>query len=150
MEQPTPTSKADVDPNFDAQMENLRRLAAAAAPALQTGGQVQWMRPQDWSGDVFDYEDLHTPFQRDTANEQFVAAVADAQAPGTVGDLVSTTLMIDCLATMERAFKNRHTMGRCRRLAHAAGRLAGQGSDQGVFVQSYLEYMRRLVRRAKG
>jgi hypothetical protein len=150
MPAPTPASKVDVDPNFERQLRKIKDDARAASEALRSGGQVKWMRPHDWEGDPTDYESIHEALNRDRANEQFVDAVKDAQAPGVVGDTISATLMIDYLATMERAFKNRATMSHCRRIAHVAGRKKGHGSDTGPLVQSSLEYLRRVVRKAKG
>lgn len=146
----TPVSRVDVDPNFEKQLRKLKEDAAAHEGALRTGGQVTWMRPLDWAGDPFDYESIHRALNRDTANAQFVDAVKDANNPGTVGDLIAATLMVDYLGTMERAYKNRVTMGRCRRVAHLAGRKRGHGSDTGPLVQSALEYARRVVKKSKG
>lgn len=146
----TPASKVDVDPNFEKQLRKLKEDAAAASLALRQGGQVKWMRPFGWEGDPTDYESIHTALNRDKANDQFIDAVKDANVPGVVGDTISATLMIDYLATMERAYKNRATMTHCRRLAHLAGRKKGHGSDTGPLVQSSLEYLRRVVKKAKG
>lgn len=150
MELPTPVPRVDVDPNFERQLRNLRDAARAQAPALRSGGQVRWTRPLGWNGDPHDYAGIHAALNRDTANQQCVDALADPNLPGTTGDVVAATLMVDYLATMERAFKNRVTMGKCRRLAHAAGRRAGHGSDTGPLIQCPLEFLRRLVQRSKG
>jgi hypothetical protein len=150
MSTPTPVSKVDVDSNFERQLRNLKEACAAHERALRTGGQLRWMRPVNFAGDVFDYASIHAALNRDVANQQFVDAVKDAQNPGVSGDLIAATLMIDYLAAMERAFKDRVTMTRCRRVAHVAGTKGGHGSDNGPFVQSVLEYVRRVVRVAKG
>src|SRR4051812_41559396 len=118
------TAKADVDPNLEAQVKALQTQAAASAPATLKGEQAKWMMPEheDWQGDLTDWDELGTPFDRSASNEAFVEAVKDGKNPGTTGDLVVTTLQVDYLACMERAFKARHTMSRPRALAHAMGR----------------------------
>lgn len=143
-------SKVDVDPNFERQLRRLKDEAAVRAVALQAGGQVLNMRPLGWPGHVDDYGSIHDALNRDVANQQFIDAVKDATKPGTSGDLIAATLMVDYLGSMERAYKNRVTMSRARRVAHAAGRTAGQGSDTGVFVQGVIEYLRRIIQHSKG
>ncbi len=147
---PTPRSCVDVDPNFERQLRNLKTLFAAQEQPLREGGQVKWMRPLGWSGDPTDFSAIHAALNRDQANQQYIQAVQDARQPGVAGDLIAATVMIDYLATAERALLNRITMNRCRRQAHAAGRARGHGSDRGVFVQSGIEYIRRIVARSRG
>jgi hypothetical protein len=147
---PVPVSTVDIDPNYEAQLRALQTQSTTQATALRSGGQVQWTRPATWTGNPNDFAAIHTTFNRDVANQQFVNAVKDAQHPGVTGDLVAATLMIDYLGVLERSFKQRMTMGRIRRNALVSGRKAGHGSPTGVFIQSGLEYLRRIVKRAKG
>lgn len=146
----TQASKVDVDPNFDTVLHDLQEHAALAAEALKSADQVTWFRPAAWAGDPFDYEAIGPAFNRDQANQQYVEAVQSAQAPGVVGDLIAATLQVDYLAVMERAFRNRHTMTRPRRVCHVLGRKNGQGDQGGGFIQGVLEYVRRRVAQAKG
>lgn len=160
---PVPQSKVDIDPNFEAQLRALQEHAALAGEALRSGGQVPWCRPAGWAvldpadpdynpldlgGDPFDYAAIHAAFQRDAANEQFLEALS-AETPGVSADLMAATLMIDYLGALERSFKQRMTMTRARRYAQAAGRQQGHGSTAGVHIGGTLEYLRRLVQRAK-
>lgn len=145
-----PKSKVDVDPNFDHQLQQLKNKTKAEAENMAIGGQVRWLRPLNWNGSVFDWEGMHAPFQRDVANAQFLSAVIDTESPGTVGDVMAATTMIDYLSVMERAFRMRHAERRSRMKAHMIGRKLGHGSTTGVFVEAGLEYLRRLVQRAKG
>ena len=156
-ELPEPVSTVDIDPNFEDQLRALQAHAARAGYSLRVGGQIPWCRPAGWAdpadpdnpgGDPFDYEAMGQAFQRDTANEQFVEAV-DPEAPGVVADLVAATLMIDYLGVLERSFKQRMTLTRVRRYALAAGTAAGQGDEQGVYIQGPLEYLRRVVQHGK-
>lgn len=148
----TVRSRVDVDPNFELQVRALRAAFGSLADATLTGGQPRWMTPEllGWSGDTEDREGMSAPFARDQANAQFVEAVADPLEPGTTADLVAATTMIDWLACMERAYRARHTMPRNRAALHAASRYAGHASEQGALTTCALEYVRRIVRQAKG
>ena len=141
-------SKAEIDRNFEKQLKALAAHAAEEVKRTQ-GIQVVWFRPFGWDGNPFDYAGLHAPFDRRQANEQMVAAMADPANPGTTGDVVASIAMIEKLAVMERAFKVRHTLRRCRAAAHAAGRYAGHANDLGPVIQLNLEYVRSVLRQAK-
>lgn len=145
-----PTSKVDIDPNFEAQLQSLVAQSNDQQVALSQGGQVRWTRPENWNGDPFDYNNISVALNRDAANAGFVAATSDPSTPGVSGDLISATTMIDYMATMERSFRNRITMNRCRRMAHLGGVKLGQGSESGVFITAPLEYVRRVVAKARG
>src|SRR5262245_1755874 len=150
---PPPRSRADVDPNFESQLRHLAESAKADAEAVKAGGQPKWDMPllYEWSGELTGWEGRAQPFDRSKANQWFVDAVADNNKSGTVGDLAVTTTQIDYLACMERAFRMRHAMPRNRCLAHAAARRGGHGDpDFGVFAVCGIEYVRRLVKVAKG
>ena len=146
------TAKADVDPNFTAQIVALRTQADAEQKARIKGNQVAWMVPDkgEWSGDLFDREGMARAFQRDKANEDFVAATSDPLKPGVTGDMIVTTLMIDYLACMGRAYHARHTMRRPRAMAHAMGRKKGHGDNNGTLTQTALEYVRSTIQQMKG
>lgn len=146
------TSKSDVDPNFTDQIVTLRTQADAEQKARIKGNQTAWMVPKkgEWSGDLFDREGMAKAFQRDKANADFVAATSDPEAPGMTGDMIVTTLMIDYLACMGRAFCARHTMRRPRAMAHAMGRKKGHGSNRGTLTQAALEYIRGTIQQMKG
>ena len=78
MNVPDPKSKADVDPNFEKQVRALKTGDKDNGEAVATGGQVAWFRPEGWNGDVFDYDGMHTPFDRQAANQQFVQSISGA------------------------------------------------------------------------
>jgi hypothetical protein len=145
---PTPVSKASVDPNYENRLRDLKTAAAAEAAARSRGEPVAWDRPAGWNGDVFDFAGFAPPYAADKATADYLAAVSDPASPGTPGDVVATTTMLDYLAVMERAFRVRH-MTRPRAVAHAIGRKAGHGSDTGPIVQAGLESVRRTLRQAK-
>lgn len=145
-----PVSKAQMDPNFEKQFRALKDHAAAKSVALQAGGQPRYFRPHGWAGDPADVEAMAVPFNRDAANQGLVDAISDHLNPGTTGDVVACSVMIDELSVMERAFRVRHTLRRCRGTAHTAGRLAGHGSPSGPFIQLGVEYVRAILKQAKG
>lgn len=149
MSTPTPQSKSDVDPNFEKQLRKLKTDSQTNGDALQQNEQTQWFRPEGWNGDVWDYDGMHEPFDRQKANSDFVQAIANPNSPGTSGDLIVATTQIDYLACLERAFRVRHAMPAPRLMMHAAGTMKGNGNDQGVFSLCGIEYIRRLVREAK-
>ena len=102
-----------------------------------------------WLGDLFDIEGMSDPFNRDEANEMFVEATKDGENSGVTGDLGSTTLQVDYLACMERAFRSRHTMRRPRTMAHMTGRRKGHGNERGVLTQMNLEFVRNMIKQSR-
>jgi hypothetical protein len=146
---PIPQSVINMDPNFETRLSELRDRASNESTARQVGEQVVWDRPSDWAGTVFDYESYTKSFDRTSADQDCVDAIKDPANPGVVGDLVAGTLMIDTLACMQRAFRNRYTMRRCRAVAHMAGRKKGHGSATGVYGQNGIEYLRQVMIQAK-
>ncbi len=144
-----PASKASMDPQFEKQLRKRKDDARAQHQAGVAGGQVRWCRPAGGAGTPFDYESLHAPFSREKANQDLVDAIKDPQNPGTTGDVVACSTMINRLSTMERAHKVRHTLRRCRATAHVLGRKLGHGSDTGPYLQLGVEYVRALLRQAK-
>jgi len=148
----TPSSVANMDPNFEGQLRTLRTQAQQEAQSRQQGQPTPWMMPERkaWSGDLFDSAGMHSPFDRTQANQDFVKAVSDATKPGVVGDLIATTTQVDYLATMERAFRMRHTMRRPRAVLLAAGRKTGHGDPQGTLTQCGVEYLRGILKESKG
>lgn len=145
-----PVSKAQLDPNFEVRLRDLQKHAAAEHDARTSGdGQVRWDRPGSYAGDLFDLKSMHEPFSRERANSDYLAAVTDPENPGTVGDVIATTTMIDYLAVMERAFRMRHTMRRPRAVALMLGRKRGLGGERGPFIQAGVEYVRSLLKQAK-
>lgn len=144
-----PKSKADMDPNFEKRFRDLKLHALDQHAQGKSGGQIRQFRPDGWNGDPFDVEGLSEPFKRDKANDDLVAAISNGDAPGTTGDVVACSVMINQLSVMERAFRVRHTMRRCRAQAHQLGRQRGHGDDKGPFVQLGIEYVRSLLKQAK-
>lgn len=149
-----PQKKSDVDPNFQRQMESQQKQAQTEGEQRINAEQVQWNWPEKededfWDGDLFDkgYAKMGKPFNRDKANEDYEAATNDPKNPGKSGDLVVTTTQIDIMATMERAFRARHSSRFPRMMAHLTGtRKYGHGHEQGIFTQSMLDYVQNLVK----
>lgn len=145
----TPQSKSAMDPNFEKQLRGLKDHSKSQYEARQSGGQTGWYRPKNWDGDPTNLEGLGVPFDRGTANDALVSAISDAKSPGTTGDVVACSVMINYLSVLERAFRVRHTMRRVRATAHVMGRDKGHGDDAGPFIQLGLEYVRGILKQAK-
>jgi hypothetical protein len=144
-----PVSKISMDPNFERRLRDLRDHAAEQSDAVVTGEQRTYFTPAGWNGDPLDVEGLSAPFTRTQANQQMIEAMANQNEPGTTGDVVAASVMVNELAIMERAFRARHTLRRCRATAHAQARLQGHGSDTGPLMQLGVEYVRSIIQQAK-
>lgn len=145
---PVPEAKVNMDPNYEKQLRTLRDQAAAEFTAASEGGQVRWLRPLNWNGDGFDYQNMEIPFDRSAATAGCLKAISDPSAPGVRADVTAATTMIDYLATMERAFRSRMTLRGPRAVAHALGRRRGHGQDTGVLINCGVEYIRALLKQA--
>ncbi len=145
----TPSAKVNMDPNFEKRLREMQKHAQKEFEDRQTGRQVKWFRPEDYEGDLTDYDAMHTPFDRKQANQEAVEAVKDPQAPGVTGDTVVAVLQVETLSLMERAFRARHTMRRPRAMAHVAARLKGHGDPTGPFIQNGIEFVRLVMKQAR-
>jgi hypothetical protein len=143
-----PQSKADIDPNFEKRLRELKEYGTAAQ-ARGTGGQVKWLRPADSEIDPFDLESIGEPYSRDEVNEQMLDAIKDPASPGTVGDVIACTTQIARLATMERAMRVRYTLRRPRAVAHTLARQKGHGNDKGPIVQLGIAYVQAVIKQSK-
>lgn len=144
------TSKANMDPTFEKRLREMKEWAKEQHEKRVLGEQAKWYRPQGWAGGVLDFFSMAPPWVRAQANNEYVQAVQSAQSPGTTGDVIATTTMIDALATMERSFRQRCTMRRCRSTAHMTSRMKGLGNDKGPLIHNYVEYIRGVLRQTKG
>ena len=144
------TKKSDIDPNFQDQVNQRKQDAAQEGEKRRRSQQVQVMMPKlgDWVGDLFDWDGVSKAFNRDQANDDFVKATSDARNPGVTGDLVATTLQVDYLSVMERAFRARHTMSFPRAIAQQSARKEAHGEDRGAFSQSALEFVRGVLKQS--
>jgi len=145
----TPESKVDMDPKYEKQLRQCKDNAKDTAEQGKQAKSSGWDRPHDWSGDTSDYGGMHAPFDREAANRALVDAISTPASPGTTGDVVAASIMIDRLSTMERAFKVRHTSRRCRATAHMLGRKQGHGSDNGPYSRLGIDYVRSVLKQAK-
>lgn len=147
-----PVSQADMDPNYEKRCRDFKTAASVEASELATGGQPLWFRPEGWDGRLSGaqyLENMSVPFSRDSATNDYLKAVRDADNPGTSGDIVATTVMAETLSVMERAFRVRHTLRRVRATCHVVGRKLAQGQSTGAFIQSNVEFVRSLLAATK-
>ncbi len=145
----TPVSMVDVDPVFEKRTRDMQSAAAEAEAGYRQGEQVQWMRPEDWDGDVFDYDSPTPSFDTKVCEEAFIQAHSSAKQPGTTGDIITAITQVDYVDTMERAFRARQLYPLSRCMALLAGRKKGHGSKNGVFGGVARNYVRRLSKQAK-
>jgi len=148
---PKPSSKVQVDANFEGQVKKLIEANKKIADNLKLNQAAGWMMPdmKDWDGDLFNNTGISGAFDRKDLNDACVSAIENASSPGVVGDIISGAAQVEYLAIFERAFRARHTMRRPRALAHAISRHAGHGHPAGVIGQTVLEYVRGLTALSK-
>lgn len=144
-------SLAQVDPNFEKQVRQLRSTLAAEAQSRLQGRDAVNYTPvlNDWSGDLTDLEGMASAFSREELNQTYEQMLDDPEKGGVVGDAIAIAFQVDWLALLERAYRARHTMNRCRSVAHATARRQGQGLEDGVLSHAYLEYLRGVLRQSK-
>lgn len=138
-----------MDPNFEKQLRNLKTHANNQYEARKAGGQIKWYRPLGWSGNPTDFDGMSEPFIREQINETLVSAISDPKSPGTTGDVIICSIMLNYLSVLERSLRVRHTLRRPRATAHAMSRDRGQGNDSGPFIQLGVEYVRSLLKQSK-
>lgn len=141
----------DIDPVYNEQVVRLRTLADEEQKARIKTDQSAWMIPElkDWDGNLFDWEGMAEAFKREKANEQFEDAHKEGTAPGVGADSIVTTLQVDYLAIMERAFRARHLSRRPRTIIHAMGRKRGHGHNEGTLTQSALEFIHNTIKQGQ-
>lgn len=124
---PTGQTKGQIDEKFHDLLVSLRTHAAIAHNAVRGRHQTQWYVPPGLQTALLDVAKLHQPaFDRTKLNDAYEAATLDPKNAGTVGDVISYKLQIDYIASMERAFRARHS-SLVRSFCHGAGRRYGQG-----------------------
>jgi hypothetical protein len=142
-------SKAQPDPVLGQRVADLMAHASQEAEARQQGQQVLWFRPAGPAVALTDYEAMTAPFDSKASSDAYAQATGDARTPGSTGDLAATTLAIDYLAILERAYRQRHTMTRPRAMAHMLGRKLGHGNSRGPLATGVLTYLEGILREAK-
>lgn len=150
MPDPTIKSVAEVRDRFTDQLKATTKAGANAEQAVQLKEQLQQHQIDKgkWKGDVFDLDGIHDAFDREENEDDVIKAIRDPSEPGTVGDLMVSSLQGDYLATMERAFRARHQT-RIRADVHAAARRRGHGHDAGLFQRGVVGYIEGLLKLSK-
>jgi len=150
----TSEKKADFDPNFQDQVEELQTQAYDEDYEKRKKGEgVQWAMPKkgDWDGDLFDWDGITDVFKRERANADFKSATESSSSPGRSGDLIISTTQIALLSLMERAFRARHTYRWPRAVAQMLARRRGHGkSKTGMMARVYTEYLKGLIKGTSG
>lgn len=146
-----PTPKSDIRDTFREQLEKLAESADSAHLALLLIEQRKWFHPElkGWGGDLFDLVGMSKSFDRSANHKDFLDALSSAEAPGAIGDLASAQLQGDWLASLERAYRQRHSSAIRGRL-HAAARLLGHGHEKGPLRQGVMKWLEGIVQTTKG
>jgi len=152
MTQISTSKKSDIDPVFREQCEEHKTQAKDEYDTRKKGEQYKWLMPvkRDWSGDLFDWEGMKSPFDREKSNQWYKEATESPTSPGRSGDLIITTTQIAYLAVMERAFRARHTYRFPRCVAQHLGRRKGHGTKYGAFRWAAIEYVQGIIRQTSG
>jgi hypothetical protein len=141
---------AKISETYKKQIDRLAERVGERGEALQGAdpGSSKWMTPEGLTGDVVEdtEAELHDPFERDGPNEDYVEAITP-ETQGSAGDLIVSTMQVDTLAQMERAYRARH-ITRVRSVAHACGRMRAHGRDGGVWKRSHRGYLETVLRAA--
>lgn len=143
-------SKADIRNTFSDHIASLADTGVNVSQSLRNKEQRKQARvvKGDWSGDVFDTENMGKAFDRSQYTEDMRAVVKDDSSPGVVGDLSLTTMQGDWLSAAERAFRLQH-LSKVRASIHAAARRYGHGHDAGLFHKGVMGYMRSIAKKSK-
>ena len=123
---PAPSSaKAQLRQGWLDQQKRLVDYTRADWKAMKLEDHWMWYQPKGWSGDLFDLVGMHEPFKRDDMEQDFESVMKSGDGPGCAGDLMLIQLQGDWLASLERAFRERHktwprmmVQANCRRYGH--------------------------------
>jgi hypothetical protein len=142
---------AELSETYRNQIDRLAERSAGMSEAVlnTSATNLLWNSPPGWqpsddpeapSGNpVTDLEAIHTAFERDEPNQDFVDAISEA-GKGSAGDMIVATLQVDSLAAQERAFRLRH-LPRVRSSVHAACRMSSHGQDGGIYKRGHRKYL---------
>lgn len=144
------SSKAEVRTRFSTGIKKLVESANTLRDANTNKGQRKQpaLDKNGWDGDLTNFLDMHKPWSLEEVEQDFVAAISDATSPGTVSDLMSTSIQGDWLAQQSRAFRLRH-MTPIRASAHVAARRAGHGHEGGLFNKGVVNYAKGITKLGK-
>ena len=138
-----PEPKTEVGTVFREQAEKLRVHSEKEDLSIRNQSPPEWYRPDPLTTNLFDIPAMSEPYSREEQAEQFADVVKDPDKPGTTGDLSMVALQGDFVATMERAFRDRH-MSPVRRKLHASGHRMGHSAETGVIQLGLVGFVDRL------
>lgn len=127
-------------------LEDLRYYSdrAARQAAGDTGYPRRWHMPTErgsWDGNPLRIDQLNEPFDRSSPDQDAQAAYTDGGSSGTG---MGNSLQVAIIASMERAFRERHKQP-VRILLHAAGRRKGHGDLDGLHTGDVINYLQALL-----
>lgn len=131
---------------FKAQIERLRKHAEEEDLSIRNQEPSVWYAPANFTANIFNFVKMNEALSRAEHEQGFIDTVGSKDEIGTTGDLAMTQLQGDFLATLERAYKQRH-MSSVRMRIQAAGRRMGHAAETGVIpfgMKRYVEHIDRL------
>lgn len=149
---PAPTPIAKLYPQFQAHINALCAASASQFAATTLTGQRQWQLPPTcvtdairgsscWDGDPWSWVYMMNVWTRDEMNANYMSVI---NKKGRSGEAMVIKLQMDYLATMERAFRTRHSSS-VRSRIHAAARRNGHGSSAGPLKGTMIGWLSRLL-----
>lgn len=138
---------ATLKESFNKQVDRLIERAKDTHKAITEAQpeSVKWNYPTDWEGDpVTDLDEMHEPFNRDEANQDFIDAIKTPNT-GKSGDLIVSTIQVEYMAIQERAFRLRH-LTRVRAAIHAAARMKSHSEKGGLFERNHRGFLERILK----
>ncbi len=144
-----PTQKSQLRQIWIDQLNRLAAYAKADWNAMRLDGLNMWYQPQaeGWNQDLFDLKGMSQAFDRGAHAQDFEAAMANPANAGCVGDLMAIQLQGDFLASLERAFRERHKTWP-RMMVQANCRRYGHQHEKGLFQLGFKNYLAFVLRMA--
>lgn len=137
-------ARVDYDPILERVLEQLR-----GALGDDRAIDAAWTAPEgDFSLD--DWDAIGQLFDREKLSAQVATSVSDPKNPGSIGDTTAGPLMVDILASLERAFRHRHCYDLARCIVLDDGQVEAQSKVTGPLGASMSQYLKNLLKQAKG
>ncbi len=138
------SSFVDYDPGLERLLDQLR-----ASLKDDKAVEAAWLMPEgDFALD--DWDAVGDAFDRDGLNAIVAKAVSDPKAPGGANDMIVGPLMVDILASLERAFRHRHCYDLPRCLVIDAGMAEAQAEVTGPLGAALSQFLKNLLKQGKG
>jgi hypothetical protein len=139
-----------VDPNFEIIVRQAQQQLETVGKGIRSEDeQRRWFDFREVGTPVgkFEYEKLHTLFDRSKGNEEYIKMRKDKDAK--VGEAQTAKISVDFLAAMERDFRLRHR-SRIRLFVHASCRHTSHSQDNGPLRVNTIGWLASFSKEAGG